>query len=144
MNTTILCRLAYLSFGLMSTAQASAAATADEEYTLSERCLQNARAHWESTYKNEAEKNKTSTWVDYENHYSRKLGKCFFMEIRATDQSDGRVFMKYQLFDFLDHKGIGFFWGFQNSQNTSGCKVKGTVCSNKIEWDILIRPYMEE
>jgi hypothetical protein len=78
---------------------------------------------------------------DYENHYSPRLNKCFYLEKSATSENSGWT-IGLALYDLNENKPYGRF--------TSGpygildCKVKDKVCRSEQEWRELAKPFLEE
>ena len=125
-------------------AHESRAASATEEYDLVERCGRQAQALWQSEYLSiQLDKaDSAGRWVSYENHYSKKLNKCYFMDVIHAPQK-GQMFLIRTLLDLNDRKKIANHAGFDGG-STRSCEVLGKKCSSKAEWDQLIQPYWED
>jgi hypothetical protein len=112
-----------------------------ERYILQERCGKQAAA----TFKSEWASNVTNTdkgqvVANYQNHYSERLNKCFYLEISTTyekvkDKTESLKMMR--LYDINENK--------EYANYTGGllCTVNGTSCGSEQEFTQLIKQYME-
>jgi hypothetical protein len=104
-------------------------------YDLQEKCAKDAY----SLYKRDWEEATAS----YTNHYSAKLGKCFFVAsvllLSAKEPSTHKT-----LVDVLDHREMGLLDKINREVAPYGCEVSGTKCTSVAEWDALTKPYMED
>jgi hypothetical protein len=139
------------------------AASVKEQYELQEHCKKSVDAWFQEKWggKNFHE-NKVKRhhppgsdillrYVTYQNHYNRKLNKCFVLEQVTTNLKNISHYDTYTLFDINENKiygefnnagarfpgdGIGFVINMGSSNRIS--------CSNKAVWDELVKPYMNE
>lgn len=121
------------------------AGSVKEEYELQERCKKSADAWFEKEWGHYSEKNKIIL-ADYECHYNKKLNKCFVVESNITipKNKKGIKIVSYRLFDINANKIYGQWLGGVLQyviDMRSSIKVE---CSSKSEWDLLVKPYMEE
>jgi hypothetical protein len=120
-----------------------------ELYELSERCGKTSAQRFkeevgkEGLYSDKA----ASGGRTYNSHYNVKLNKCFIL---TTDQSYGptRGLVKL-LFDINENKEYGEIVAVQINKDSfettvSNCYVLETHCKSEKEWDLLVKPYMEE
>jgi hypothetical protein len=116
-----------------------------ELYELQERCGKRAEEIFRREY-SPVSNSKHGRLFSYENHYSLRLNKCFFVEISVAyekGQSTGRKLMR--LFDLNDNKEYGQY--FMNDLYLAGpfpCDVQGKVCRSESEWRELVKPFMED
>jgi hypothetical protein len=166
-------RAIYLAF-TVTTIFATSAASAEPskvQYDLQERCGIRAEEVFKSHYGGGGVSN-TETGqriTSYQNHYSAKLNKCFFLEITIflnTKETDKGISTTMTLFDLNDHKEYGTFYMYQERDFSEGygtftgtifsppfpCSVKSQLhdlknkgeCHSESEWREWLKPYMEE
>jgi hypothetical protein len=84
---------------------------------------------------------------NYENHYSPRLNKCFFLEIAVSyevqngKRESTRVL---RLIDLNDNKEYGIYMGDLDGSGPTVCTVRERVCRFEAEWRELIKPFMED
>jgi hypothetical protein len=109
-------------------------------YELQERCGKQAA----QTFKKEWGDGKYGdTMGRYENHYSVRLNKCFYLEIATsfTRGDDGiRIIKIMRLYDLHENKEYGIF----SEGGLPVCGMLGTRCKSEAEWRQLAKPYLEE
>src|SRR5262245_10551458 len=116
-----------------------------ELYELQERCSKRAAEIFKREYRPGAN-SKDGRLCSYENHYSARANKCFFLEISVAyekGKSTGYKFMR--LLDLNDNNEYGRY--FMNDLYLAGpfpCDVQGTVCRSESEWRQLLKPFMED
>lgn len=108
-----------------------------EAYELQERCSKRAAEIFQKDYTPTPKGNHTT--VDYENHYSDRLNKCFFLEKWGSFSSSVRSLV---LIDLSDHKTLGEFT--IGPQIEPYCEFQGKTCHSEQEWRDLARPFLEE
>jgi len=125
---------------------ASSAAWAQPDkviYELRERCGRQAA----ETFKKEWSSNVVSIkngqiLGSFENHYSPRLNKCFYLEISTTYERDKKPLKALRLFDLHDNNE------YAHAAFTEGtvlyCSVRDRFCSSEAEWRELIEPFMED
>jgi hypothetical protein len=116
------------------------------QYELQERCGKQAA----ETFKKEWDASGAQSDItgNYENHYSARLNKCFYLEIgtsyqKQKDQNqkdEVRMLKSMRLFDLHENKEYGqYYEGY-----ILICEVQGTKCNSEAEWRQLAKPYLEE
>ena len=134
-----------------------------EEYELQERCKKSVETWFQKKWGGkEFHEDKVERlnppgsddllrYVTYQNHYNRKLNKCFILEHVTVNLKNINRYDTYTLFDINENKiygafeqaakslsGEGFGWMIDIRSSTKiDCPYKGT-------WDELVKPYMEE
>jgi len=83
---------------------------------------------------------------NYENHYSARLKKCFFLEIAMSyereEEKPGSKIMR--LFDLNENKEYGTFVSGPTESTPLACVVRGKNCQSEGEWRQLLKPFMED
>jgi hypothetical protein len=89
--------------------------------------------------------------ASYRNHYNVKLNKCFYLQsvtIYPKDRTES-VHEEQLLYDINENRAYGTFHlmftydkPFKDTPDT--CYLLETPCRSRSEWELLIRPYMEE
>lgn len=120
---------------------ASAAYAQDKAaYELAERCRRTSAEVFAKDFPKDEVASRNMV-ASYENHYNRKLNKCFIIERSVTWSKDtaslGPLVIMY-LLDVQENKTYGEFLGQMN------CEVGVKKCSTEEGWKELARPYMEE
>jgi hypothetical protein len=82
--------------------------------------------------------------VNYENHYSAHLNKCFFLEISVIYERKGGSSKMMRLFDLNENKEYGVFVSGPTESTPLECVVRGQVCRSESEWRQLLKPFMED
>jgi hypothetical protein len=108
-------------------------------YELQERCGKRAAEVFEREYSPPVSDDKDGqTLFNYENHYSARLKKCFFLEIAMSyereEEKPGSKIMR--LYDLNDNREYG--------STPLACVVRGKNCQSESEWRQLVKPFMEE
>jgi hypothetical protein len=125
----------------VTTAWPASAQSNQERYLLQERCGKQAAA----TFKNEwgsniTNSNRGQTVASYQNHYSERLNKCFYLEISTTtyqNKNGGPESSKLmQLFDINENRQYATYLD-------ALCKVDDTTCGSEQEFMQLIKKYLE-
>jgi hypothetical protein len=119
-----------------------------EQYELQERCGKQAAEVFKKEYGGSIINTKNGQIImNYENHYSPKLNKCFFLEISVSyeQENDKKTsFKNMRLFDLNENKECGTFSMDKETYILLICDVQGKSCRTEIEWRQLVRPYMDE
>lgn len=123
--------------------------TLKEEYELSERCGKRCDDLFRKDYGNGNLPSSDGHIIcNYQNHYNKKLNKCFFL-VTTTSISKNKKTNRVEtlemiyLFDVNDNKEYGRLIRWDNSK-TQDCRVLEKYCKTEDEWDSLVKPYMEE
>jgi hypothetical protein len=135
MIITLICSFIFLPQNLYSSSYKQ-----DEE--LQENCRRESEERFKETYGDEITINEKETGVNsYRNHYNKKLKKCFVIfTTTGFTPSNNKTYTKKFLFGLDDNKEYGFF----QSNGTFFCKVMKKKCKAENEWDLLVKPYIEE
>ena len=81
--------------------------------------------------------------ANYENHFSLRLNKCFFLEISVFIEN-GKWSRLLRLFDLNENKEYGSYWHSDKAPQFVNCNVQDARCSSEAEFRTLIKPYMED
>jgi hypothetical protein len=93
---------------------------------------------------------------NYENHYSARLNKCFFLEITTSFEKGKLDSTKtMRLFDLNENREYGEFTSGPTVTRPDGtplpvestplaCVVRGNTCRSESEWRQLVKPFMED
>ncbi len=138
----------------------SASADANKaQYELRERCGKQAdtdfRREWGEGIQNTKDFFMTS---DYTDHYNEKLNKCFVVltvnsapRERTSAKSAWDSSTSIELYEINEHKEYGSFLApnFPAGTPPNTCWVldtnaKQNSCRSRDEWNLMIRPYMEQ
>lgn len=116
-----------------------------EAYGLQERCAKRAAMTFEHSNGGSAGQ---GWFVNYENHYNRKLNKCFYLE-KHVKVMGGKWTEQFWLLDVNDNKEYGSFFSSDDTAQYTACSVKDatgtfTNCSSKEDWEKLVKQYMED
>jgi hypothetical protein len=112
------------------------------KYELQERCGRQAAEVFQREYGLGADRQDEQTLFNYENHYSARLNKCFFLEIAVSHKPTGSKIMR--LFDLNDSKEYGTFASGPTESTPLACGVRGKGCQSESEWRQLLKPFMED
>ena len=119
-----------------------------EAYELQERCGKRAQEVFNKEYGNGNFSIDDRTFmITYTNHYNRKLNKCFVIleSISFPKKKDKLgILIDKTLWDINEMKEYGGFAKFSDTDKLSRCLVLDKGCNSEIEWDSLVKPYMEE
>jgi hypothetical protein len=121
-----------------------------EEYELQERCGNNAKEffkheHGSGTFKTEY----GQAEAVHTNHYNRKLNKCFVMTtftdyVYKNNQPEYAKSFVITVIDINENKEYGRFHNIYKQDKPAFCEVAGRICRDMLEWEALIKPFMEE
>ena len=121
------------------------AQTATERYNLQDRCGMVAAEvfakEWGTGFSN---MENGQTIADYRNHYNFRLNKCFYLELSTTEPRSGdeRPFSSSRLFDLYERTEIATYQ--QLGDEVVSCDVQGKECRTLLEYQALIKPFMED
>ena len=124
------------------------------QYELQERCGKTCKDAFEREWGRNGVVNNDDGQMraTYQNHYSVRLNKCFYLEEVTTYpiNKTQSVHEDQVLYDINENKQYGNFHRMYNYVGPYGdippatCYVLDKPCRSKNEWDALVRPYMEE
>jgi len=118
-----------------------------ELYELQERCGKRAAEVFAREYSPRIANTKdVQMRYNYENHYSRRLNKCFFLEIAVShERKDGTSSKLMRLFDLNGNKDYGVFVsGLSDKGPPVACLLQDKICQSESEWRQLLKPLMED
>ena len=81
--------------------------------------------------------------MNYENHFSSRLNKCFFLEILVVIEN-GKWSKHIRLSDLNENKEYGSYSNSDKNPKYVWCIVRNSRCSSEAEFQTLIKPYMED
>jgi len=114
-------------------------------YELQERCGKRAAEVFALEYSSVADSKDGQTLFNYENHYSARLNKCFFLEIAISYEKEKSTSSKImRLFDLNENKVYGTFVSGPTESTPVTCVVRGKDCQSESEWRQLLKPFMED
>jgi len=118
-------------------------------YELQERCGRRANEWFKETNGTGITNTKDAQlFSNFRNHYSARLNKCFVLvmstAVNHKKTGDGKVSSTTMetLFDLNDNNEYGEF--NQVDLQVLSCYVQDNHCSNKNEWEMLIKPYLDQ
>ena len=105
------------------------------DYELQDICRKSSQEYFNNQL------NLGETNWEYENHYNKKLNKCIMLATGIYKNGD----MKKKVISVNENKEYGFYVSIGNKGNghESG-EFLGKLCKSQDEWDLLIKPYMED
>lgn len=108
-----------------------------EDYELQERCGKSSEDFFRKNYGNGTIKTDSANeFWSYKNHYNKKMNKCFIL-------CEELVPKKKELFDIHENNYYGYL--IENDKHqVVFCSVLDKKCKSEKEWDLLVKPYMEE
>jgi hypothetical protein len=119
-----------------------------ESYELKERCGKRAKETFNKDYgKGYLNTDDRTFMITYANHYNRKLKKCFVMLNKTgfpKKKDKFGIVTDKTLWDINEMKQYGGFFKFSKMEKPLSCQVLNKVCNSEVEWDSLVKPYMEE
>ena len=91
---------------------------------------------------------KGQTIADHRHHYNLRLNKCFYLELstiypreRQYSRPAGAL-SSSRLFDLRESSKIGSY--HQLEDEIVACDVQGKECHSLLEYEALIKPFMED
>lgn len=120
-----------------------------EEYDLQERCGKRCDEVFTKGFGKEGITNSTDKssqmMSNYTNHYNNKMNKCFMIITSTSYLSKTKdVIVMKNIFDVNENKDYGSVVKYEKRPTTNICWVLGKKCKSEEEWDLLVKPYMEE
>src|SRR5436309_513998 len=79
----------------------------------------------------------------YQSHYSSRLNKCLYLEIRDTSQTGKAPLRMMDLVDLQENKTIGSY-SKMAGDTFLVCLVQDKRCYSEDAWRALIKPFMED
>jgi hypothetical protein len=113
-------------------------------YELQERCGKRAAEVFNREYGPGSNTKGDQIQFNYENHYSARLNKCFFLEIAVSYEKEKSTSSKImRLFDLNGKRQYGTFVSGPTESTPLACVVRGKSCQSESEWQQLVKPFME-
>ena len=125
------------------------------DYELQEKCGKRCEEFFKKEHGNAfIDIDIISATFSYNNHFNNKLKKCFillttngFMKDKTgkTRDKEGNIYEKVKfktLKDINENKVFGSL--IVTSKSFIHCEVMLNYCNSEEEWDLLVKPYMEE
>lgn len=128
---------------LLCVSTVARAQTNAERYMLQERCGKQAASVFARDYTPVENTKGGQRTMNYENHYSERLNKCFFLEILVVVEK-GKFTRQYRLFDLNENKEYGSYFQSDDTPRYVQCVVRDVLCGTEKEWRTLAKPYLEE
>jgi hypothetical protein len=115
-------------------------------YELQEKCGKRCEDMFKKEYKFVNTTKDGQMMNSYQNHYNQKLNKCFILVTTTNYPSDKKtdVLVMKVLFDINENKEYGSVDKFRKQPVPSSCNVLNKICTSEQEWDLLVKPYMED
>ena len=124
-------------------------------YELQERCGKQASAEFKREFGavgTPITQSGTTSLHNFQNHYNSKLNACIYLIrsngfIAARGKKPGESTKGHEmqaLYDLNENKELGSYFKFSDSATPMQCQVGSSTCRSKEEWEVLIRPYLEE
>lgn len=138
---------------LMSTAALPGitfAAANKDEYELQERCGKHAADYFRRNFGNGVSKIKGGQQeTDFSNHFSKKLNKCFIQittnNVRYKNKNPEVVTsFDIRVLDLNENREYGRYVNVYQQEKPAHCGVEEKRCNDILEWEALIKPYMED
>lgn len=111
----------------------------------SEQCGIKSRAQFARDWKDGTEITaEGKTTAEFTNHYNAKLNTCFYLLSVASPGT-----LKRMLFDINGGELYGEFLGPAVVESPAtgrpkACRMESFYCASGGEWEVLVRPYMED
>jgi hypothetical protein len=116
-------------------------------YELQERCAKEARGLFQKQWGDGVVKTDDGQIDEgYENHYNARLNKCFYLEMQTfypREGTGGQIQRDSTLYDLHENKEYGQCHKVENGYTSPMCTMRGTFYSEE-EWNVLLKPFMEE
>ena len=102
------------------------------DYQLQEQCGKQCEEYFKKNYLDKV-------GGHYKNHYNKQLNKCFILVF----YDDGGP--TEMLFDVNENKPVGYYTLYRvGKESCSMPSPSGNECKSRGDWDLMIKPYMEE
>lgn len=126
------------------------AAESKDEYELQERCGKHAADYFRRNFGNGVSKIEGGQQeIDFSNHFSKKLNKCFIQittnNIRYKNKNPEVVTsFDIRVLDLNENKEYARYVNVYQKERPALCRVVAMRCNDILEWEALIKPYMED
>ena len=128
-----------------------AASNKQEEYQLQVQCSKDAKAYFREMDRTRSSgpdkvNNSVNTISDYINHYNRNLNKCFILLSTTTmydrKSREADYLIQRMLCDINENNCFANINIYR--ERVYPCEMLGKTCHTEDEWNLLVKPYMEE
>jgi hypothetical protein len=110
-----------------------------EQYQLQEQCGKRSEEWFKNKYGNEDEPS-----LSFQCHYNKKMNKCFIViTMDSKNKLNNKPYYKKSLFDINENKEYGFFF-IDDKETNCFFIISNKECKHRLEWENLVKPYMEE
>lgn len=128
-----------IAIGTLAISGEGRAATASEQYMLSELCGKRSGEYWLEEKKGIP----LNAISRYTNHYNLKDNKCYFVMKYAAQLTNKTTIASMTVFNLNDHKIIAGYASLGEGK-TNMCEVLDKQCSSAAEWEKLVQPYLDD
>jgi hypothetical protein len=120
-----------------------------EQYQLQEQCGKRCNEIFKEKYDGRdgiiPNPNKSYWIYKHSNHFNKKMNKCFQLEDIGTYTQKGEVIqITKELFDINENRQYGVLRNTGKTNELYECFVLDKKCKSEKEWDLLVKPYMED
>jgi sensor histidine kinase regulating citrate/malate metabolism len=117
---------------------------------LQEQCVNRSKEYFKNEYGNGMINGENGERLisKYTNHYNKKLNQCYILItstqlIRNTENKIENIGLK-TLFELNENKKYGSLIKYENNNEIINCRILEKYCNLEKEWNLVIKPYMEE
>jgi hypothetical protein len=117
---------------------------------LQEQCVKRSKEYFKKEYGNGIINGGVGERLisNYTNHYNKKLNKCYILItstefIKNKENKIENIRVK-TLFELNENKEYGSLIKFENNNELINCRILEKYCNLEREWDLVVKPYMEE
>ena len=117
---------------------------------LQEQCVNRSKDYFKKEYGNGIINGENGERLisKYTNHYNKKLNKCYILItstefIRNKENKIENIGLK-TLFELNENKEYGSLIKFENDNKLINCRILEKYCNLEREWDLVVKPYMED
>ncbi len=117
---------------------------------LQEQCMKRSKEYFNKEYGNGIINGENGERLisNYTNHYNKKLNKCYILitstEFTRNMENKIESIRIKMLFELNENKGYGSLIQFENNNKPINCRILEKYCKSEKEWDLLVKPYMED
>ena len=115
---------------------------------LQEQCVNRSKEYFKKEYGNGMINGENGERLisKYTNHYNKKLNKCYIL-INSTEFINVKGEIKSirikTFYDLNENREYGSLIQFENNNKPNNCRILEKYCNSEKEWDLLVKPYME-
>ena len=136
----------FFTISFMSPAGSHGQTPTNEYYELQKKCAKQSEEWFRGKYTlgiKATHEGKTFNYYHY--HHNMKLNKCFMIigDVFLPDHGN-RIVSKKNLFVINENKEYGAFAKVIQETNPISCYLGDKSCKTEKEWNLLVKPLMEE